>query len=86
MKYPLINQVDTCLGRTDKDFFYSDLLLKVGGYIVLDDALHAGPAKVIRYLVENYTHYKRVDVNVRTIAVFKKMKKDDREWSFHKNF
>ena len=68
------------------DFFYSDLLLKVGGYIVLDDALHAGPAKVVRYLVENYTHYKKLDVNVVTIAVFKKMKKDDREWSFHKNF
>lgn len=68
------------------DFFYSDLLLAIGGYIVLDDALHAGPAKVVRYIVENYTHYKRIDVNVRTIAVFRKTKHDDREWSYHRNF
>jgi len=68
------------------DGFYSDLLLKIGGYMIFDDALHQGPAKVIRYMVENYKHYKKLDINVRTIAVFKKLRHDDREWSYHRDF
>ena len=29
------------------DFFYSNLLLKIGGMIIIDDALHAGVAKCV---------------------------------------
>lgn len=32
------------------DGFYADLLVKSGGYIVFDDALHKGPQKVVRMM------------------------------------
>lgn len=67
------------------DFFYSNLLLKIGGIIIIDDALHYGVNKCIKYIETNYLSYTKLNSSP-TIAVFKKKKEDDRAWNFHKNF
>ena len=68
------------------DFFYSNLLLKINGYILIDDALHHGVNKCIEYIKNNYLDsYKKIDSPV-TFALFKKINEDKREWNFHKNF
>ncbi len=65
------------------DFFYSDLLLKNNGVIIVDDALHAGVADFVKYIVTNYPHYKKLESH-SSIAVFKKNSDDKRTWDFHK--
>ena len=34
--------------------FYADRLLRIGGYLLIDDALHNGPKKAIVYSDKNY--------------------------------
>lgn len=67
------------------DFFYANLLLREGGIIVIDDALHNGVKKCIEYIKTNYLFYKKINSPI-TVGAFKKMKNDDRDWNFHKNF
>jgi len=67
------------------DFFYANLLLRVDGIIIIDDALHSGVKKCIDYIVTNYKFYKKLE-SFNSIAVFIKLKEDDREWNFHHNF
>ncbi len=67
------------------DFFYAMALVKVGGVILVDDALHPGVAKCIKYIDTNYNCMKRIQTS-RTQAGYIKIKNDDREWSFHHNF
>ena len=68
------------------DFFYSNILLKVGGYIVIDDILHKGVAKFVKYLNTNYKNYQHINTDIKTNGVYKKLSEDKREWHFHKNF
>ena len=64
------------------DFFYSNLLLKIGGIIVIDDAIHPGVADCVTYLTKNYNFYEKLN-SPNTVASYKKIKNDDREWNFH---
>jgi predicted O-methyltransferase YrrM len=64
------------------DFFYANLLLKVGGIIIIDDALHAGVSDCVKYLNKNYNFYNKLSSPV-TVASYKKIKEDNREWNFH---
>jgi predicted O-methyltransferase YrrM len=67
------------------DFFYSNLLLKKNGIIIIDDALHEGVKKCINYINTNYNYYKKRD-SPKSFAVFQKIDNDTRDWNFHKNF
>ena len=68
------------------DAFYANELLRVGGYLVIDDAQHSGVAKCVRYIEPNYkSFYKRLPTH-RTIAAFCKTAEDTREWNFHAGF
>ena len=67
------------------DFFYANLLLKVNGFIVIDDALHAGVKSCVSYLDSNYQFYKKIECPV-TVACYQKLRDDDREWNFHNKF
>jgi predicted O-methyltransferase YrrM len=67
------------------DFFYSDLMLKIGGYIVVDDKRHKGVNKFHQYVITNYKHYKYYDIN-ETMGVYQKLSEDKRDWNFHNNF
>ena len=68
------------------DLFYSFLLLKKNGYIVIDDALHPGVNKVVKYVQDNYKFLKKTNTDVRTVAVYQKISEDTRAWNFHKDF
>jgi predicted O-methyltransferase YrrM len=77
------------------DFFYSDLILEVGGYIIIDDAKHPGPKKCISYIMKNYCrkknprgHYRKIKTckELETQAIFQKISEDKRPWNFHIDF
>ena len=67
------------------DFFYSSLILKVGGIIVVDDAYHAGVNKFMKYIDTNYPHFKKIH-SPSTVCAYKKLSEDKRDWDFHQNF
>ncbi len=67
------------------DFFYSLELLNDDGIIIIDDALHKGVSKCVKYIETNYPHCRKL-VSPHTVACFKKVKKDTRDWNFHVNF
>ncbi len=64
------------------DFFYSDLLLKIGGIIIVDDALHSSVRPFVNYIKTNYKHYRELK-GPDTMAIFQKIKDDERAWNFH---
>lgn len=68
------------------DFFYSALLLEVGGVILLDDVKHPAVLDCMRYLKSNYPHFKLLTDTPchRTLATFVKVADDSRSWDFHK--
>jgi predicted O-methyltransferase YrrM len=70
------------------DFLYSDLLLNVGGVILVDDIRHRSVKPVINYLDTNYTHFTMLKGPKAsdTMACFIKKKQDERAWNFHINF
>ncbi len=67
------------------DFYYSSLLVRIGGTIIIDDALHAGVSKCIKFIDTNMSNFKKLE-SPNTIAVYKKVGEDKREWFYHKNF
>jgi len=67
------------------DIFYSVLLLRIGGILVIDDALHPGVANTLRYLDKNYTMLRRL-VSPPSFGAYQKTREDTRDWDFHKNF
>jgi predicted O-methyltransferase YrrM len=67
------------------DFFYADKLLKLGGIILIDDVLHKGVNKFIRYVETNYKNYKKIET-IKTQAGYIKMGDNKREWYYHVNF
>ena len=71
---------------TLNDLFSSFLLVKLNGYIVIDDALHPGVNKVVKYIETNYQFLKKIDMGVKTLAIYLKIGEDKREWNFHKDF
>ena len=69
------------------DMFYADLITRVGGFILIDDVLHRGPAKAIAYVDTNYSHWKKVIGGVpKTQALYRKVADNTNAWDFHKNF
>jgi predicted O-methyltransferase YrrM len=66
------------------DFFYSDLLLKKDGIIIIDDALHFPVSDCIKYIERNYKHYKKI-ASPNSVAAFVKIGDDKREWNYHKS-
>jgi len=67
------------------DFFYADKLLRKGGIILIDDALHKGVQKFVKYVESNYKNYKKI-YTTNTQAGYLKIGEDSREWFFHSNF
>lgn len=68
------------------DFFYADKLLKIGGFIVIDDALHQGVNKCVQYIKRNLFKSYQVISSPNSMAAFKKVSEDTKNWDFHRNF
>ena len=60
------------------DLFYADLLLRVGGVVVLDDIRHKGVKQSYEYILKNYSHWKLVKPTLasETCATFIKVKNE----------
>ena len=70
------------------DFFYADLLLDVGGVVLLDDIKHAGVAACMKYVLSNYPHFTLIRDTpcADSLATFRKVATDTRWWDFHVPF
>lgn len=68
------------------DFFYADLLLRPGGYIVVDDAKFDALRDLDKYLNSNFKFYRKESFEMRLWMVYKKLRDDDRSWDYHVNF
>ena len=69
------------------DLFYSTFLIKKNGYLILDDALHPGISKLIKYIDTNYMGFlQKIKNGPKTFGVYVKKGEDDRKWNYHKDF
>lgn len=68
------------------DFFYSNLLLKLKGIIIIDDAMHSGVKKCVQYIETNYADFYKKLESPNSFAMFQKIDEDKRDWNYHNNF
>jgi predicted O-methyltransferase YrrM len=68
------------------DFFYSNLLLKMNGIIIIDDAMHSGVKKCVQYIETNYADFYKKLESPDSFAMFQKIDEDKRDWNYHKDF
>ena len=54
--------------------FYSEIIVKVGGYIVINNITNIGINKIIRYVEKNYDTLKKIKMDNKTMAIFMKIK------------
>jgi len=67
------------------DVFMAQMLLRVGGVLVLDDIAHRGVAQAYEYVCSNYAHLSLVrDTGCASVtATFVKTGEDTRAWDHH---
>lgn len=68
------------------DMYYSDLLLKVGGYLIVDDANFDALKELAQFIDSNWHHYERVNTTYKLFMMYRKKSDDERSWNFHVNF
>ena len=72
------------------DFFYADLLVAPGGFVVFDDAKMPSVQRVIAYVLSNRA-YDQIDLagrinHVDRMVALRKRHDDRRAWDFHSDF
>lgn len=68
------------------DAFYAEKLVRKGGYIIIDDALHPGVNACVKYMANNWKHLHYLTTGPKTFGKFRKMGDDKRDWFFHHVF
>lgn len=68
------------------DMYYSDLLLRPGGYLIVDDAQFDALKDLAKYIDSNWQHYERINTTYKLFLVYKKKTDDQRSWDFHQKF
>jgi predicted O-methyltransferase YrrM len=68
------------------DAMYAIMLLRMGGYLIIDDMWMPAIRKVARYISTNYKHMKLVNQPSRAFIVFQKVADDSRDWNYHVDF
>lgn len=68
------------------DAFYAEKLVRKGGYIIIDDALHPGVNACVKYMDTNWKQLKHIKSAPRTFAAYLKEDDDKRDWHFHHVF
>ena len=68
------------------DFYYSDLLLSPGGFILFDDLWMRTARLVLAFIRSNRRDYSLVPGAPRTIAVVQKTSGDNRDGMYHREF
>ncbi len=70
------------------DIFYADKLLKIGGFVIIDDVKLKGVNECVNYIKKNYKHFKPIP-SPSTQACFRKIAEDLRlsdpqGWKHHR--
>ena len=68
------------------DFYYIDLMLDPGGYILLHDAWMRGTQLVASYVRGNRSDYRRVRTPLRNLILLQKTGEDQRPWHHFREF
>ena len=68
------------------DFYYTDLLLEKGGYILLHDTWMRSTQLVIAFIKKNRKDYLYQKTPCRNFALFQKVSEDDRNGMHYKEF
>ncbi len=68
------------------DFYYADLLLENGGYVLFHDTWMRSTQLVSAFIKNNKTNYEVIDCPLRNFHLFKKIKLDERDGMFFKEF
>jgi predicted O-methyltransferase YrrM len=68
------------------DFFYVDLLLEDGGYVLFHDAWMRGTQLVASFVTRNRKDYKRIRCPVKNLIMFQKIAHDERPWYHFREF
>jgi predicted O-methyltransferase YrrM len=68
------------------DFYYSNLLLRINGIMIIDDAMHSGVKKCVKYIETNYSNFYKKIESPLSFAMFQKINEDKRKWDYYKIF
>jgi predicted O-methyltransferase YrrM len=68
------------------DFYYADLLLEQGGYVLMHDTWMRSTRLVERFVQTNRKDFKKIDTPLRNFSLFQKVGKDERNGMFFKEF
>ena len=68
------------------DFYYSDLLLDHGGYVLLHDTWMRSTQLVTAFIRRNKRNYRYVKTPLRNLALFQKQGEDTRTWMHFREF
>ena len=61
------------------DFYYSNLLLEIGGFVMFHDTWMRSTRLVEKYIRRNYNNYRTVHSPLRNICIFEKIGNDNRD-------
>ncbi|MDR3449158.1 MAG: class I SAM-dependent methyltransferase [Alphaproteobacteria bacterium] len=68
------------------DFYGSDLALNIGGVMVFDDLWMPATVAVLAFIDSNMAHYQRLPSPHANLAIYKKLRADERAWWYYKPF
>lgn len=68
------------------DFYYTDLLLVTGGYIMFHDSWMRSTRIVEKFIRTNRSNYTRIPVNLGNLLLFQKIGPDTRDGMFFREF
>jgi len=68
------------------DFYYADLLLEEGGYVLMHDTWMRSTRLVERFVQTNRKDYKKIATPLRNFSLFQKVGKDERNGMFFREF
>jgi hypothetical protein len=68
------------------DFYYADLLLEEGGYVLLHDTWMRSTQLVISFIKKNRKDYRYLKTPCRNFALFQKVSKDERNGMHYREF
>lgn len=70
----IVFNIDESSDMIISNIYFCDLLLKKGGYIVLLNALSSNIINVTSIINNHYYNFKKLNINIKKISVFKKLK------------
>ena len=68
------------------DFYYADLLLEEGGYVLFHDTWMRSTRLVMAFIKKNRKDYRYIKTIYRNFGLFQKISKDDRDGMYYKEF